>query len=187
VTIMRIVKELDAGPTFARIGRPLPPDATSAEIEQDLAHAGGDLLVDVVDAIADGRAKETPQDDTQATYAPKITKDEGVIDWTRSAREIHNRVRGLIPWPIAWTQVGGVRVLIMRTEVDRHYATAPPGELVEAAGDVLRVGTGDGVLRLLTLKPEGRRAMSTREFLAGHPLVPGMRLTDPRDPRDPRP
>ena len=177
VTIMRIVKELDAGPMFGRVVRPIPPEATSADVERDLANAGGDLLVEVVDAIAAGRADETAQDETLATYAPKITKEEGTIDWTRPARDIHNQVRGLIPWPMAWTHANGVRLLIVRTEVDADHEAGEPGELADASGDVLRVATGAGVLRLLTLKPEGKRTMSAREFLAGHALAPGARLT----------
>jgi methionyl-tRNA formyltransferase len=176
VTIMRIVKELDAGPMFARVTRPILPDATSADVEHDLADAGGALLVTVVDDIAAGRAHETPQDDALATYAPKITKEEGAIDWSRSAWEIHNQVRGLIPWPIAWTHVHGARVQIIRTAPDEH-GSGTPGEVAEAAGDVLRVATGRGALRLLMVKPEGRRAMSAREFLAGHAVAPGVRLT----------
>jgi methionyl-tRNA formyltransferase len=177
VTIMRIVKELDAGPMFARVIRPIPPDATSADVERDLARAGGDLLVGVVNALAAGRAEETPQDHTRATYAPKITKDEGAIDWARPARDVHNQVRGLIPWPMAWTRANGVRLLIVRTDVDADRPNGVPGEVVEAAGDVLRVAAGDGVLRLLSLKPEGKRAMSAREFLAGHAVAVGTRLT----------
>ena len=177
ITIMRIVKELDAGPMFARVVRPIPPDATSADVERDLAAAGGNLLVKVVDDIAAGRAHETPQDDHQATYAPKVIKEEGAIDWTRSAKEIHNQVRGLIPWPVAWTHAGDVRLQIIRTDVEPRDATGQPGEIVESGGDMLRVCTGDGVLRVITVKPEGKRAMSAREFVAGHALAPGARLT----------
>jgi methionyl-tRNA formyltransferase len=177
VTIMRIVKELDAGPVFARVVRPLPADATSVDVERDLAATGAELLVTVVDAMARGQAREEPQDDALATYAPKITKEEAEVQWKRSAWEIHNQVRGLTPWPHAWTHVDAARVLILRTAVEDVPALATPGEVLDASGDTLRVATGRGALRLIELKPEGKRAMLARDFLAGHPLPPGTRLT----------
>ncbi|HXE80648.1 MAG TPA: methionyl-tRNA formyltransferase [Vicinamibacterales bacterium] len=178
VTIMRIVKDLDAGAMFAREVRPIPEDATSADIEKDLAEAGARLLVDVVDAIADGTAVEEPQDDRLATFAPKISKEDGFIQWNRSAREIHNQVRALVPWPRAWTHIADERVMVIRTAVeDAERPNAEPGEVLEASGDVLRIATGSGVLRILELQPEGRRVMSAREFLAGRPLRAGVRFS----------
>jgi methionyl-tRNA formyltransferase len=177
VTIMRIVKELDAGPMLARTAIPVASDATTGDVERTLASVGADLLVETVDAIADGRATEEPQDDSQATYAPKIAPEDSRIDWTRSAWDIHNQVRGLNPSPMAWTRAGEARVLIVRTVAEDEAAAAGPGEVVESRRGVLRVATARGTLRILELKPEGRRAMSARDFLAGHPLPPGARLT----------
>jgi methionyl-tRNA formyltransferase len=178
VTIMRIVRELDAGPMFAKVVVPIGADATSADVEHELALAGAELLVDVVNQIAAGTAREQPQDHALATYAPKITRDEGEIDWTKAAAAIHNQVRGLTPWPHAWTHLDHARLIIARSapEPSRDVA-APPGTIVEAGGDVLRVATGQGTLRVLSVQPEGRRAMSAREFLAGRRLTAGMRLT----------
>jgi methionyl-tRNA formyltransferase len=195
VTIMRIVKELDAGAMFATIARPIAHDATSADVARDLAEVGARLLVEVVDAIAAGTAREEPQDDTRATYAPKITREESPIDWTRPATAIHNQVRGLNPWPHASTSVAGARLIIVRTlpeEVapeelrsagvshDREKplpTSIPPGTVIGAAGDAIRVATGEGVLRMLALQPEGKRVMTAREFLAGRPIPAGTRLT----------
>lgn len=177
VTIMRIVKELDAGAMFDKIVRPIPRDATSVDVERDLAASGAPLLVSVVDALADDRAVEQPQDETLATYAPKISRDEGRIDWTRSAWEIHNLVRGLAPWPHASTHVGSTRLLIIRTRAQPASPTGVPGEILEATRDALRVATADGVLHVVEVQPEGRRVMTSREFLAGHAITPGMRLT----------
>ena len=184
VTIMRIVKELDAGPMFAHVGRPIAADATSGDVARDLAAAGAGLLVDVVDAIAEGRATEEPQDHALATYAAKVTPEDTEIDWQRQAREIHDQVRGLNPAPYAWTRIGAARVLVLRTQVEAPHtgfieSAGPggaPGEVLHARADALLVATGGGVLRLLELKPEGRRTMSAREFLAGHPLPRGTRL-----------
>ena len=184
VTIMRIVKELDAGPMLARVVRPIAADATSGDVARDLAAAGGELLVHVVDALAEGRATEEPQDHATATYAAKITPGDTEIDWRRPAREIHDQVRGLNPAPCAWTRVDGVRVLVLRTAVEDPTRALPetrqaggaPGEVQYAKGEALLVATGHGLLRVLELKPEARRAMEVRDFLAGHPLPRGTRL-----------
>ena len=177
VTIMRVVTELDAGPTFAATVVPIPPDATSGEIEAALAVAGAALLVDVVNAITDGRAVETPQDPARATHAAKITKDEGVIDWTAPAAVIHNKVRGLQPWPLAWTTLHGARYVIRRSVVADRRSSEPPGTIVAAHGDDLIIASGEGTsLRILELQPEGRRTMAVREFLAGHRLTMGDRF-----------
>jgi methionyl-tRNA formyltransferase len=194
VTIMRIVEELDAGAMFAKIVRPIALDVTSGDVERDLAAAGARLVVEVVNAIAAGTAREEPQDGALATYAPKVTREESAIDWTGSALAIHNQVRGLSPWPRASTSLEGARVIVSRTwpegvsgtEVPALAGTevpavrpspAPhPGTIVGAAGEAIRVATGDGVLSILELQPEGKRVMTAREFLAGHAARPGMRF-----------
>lgn len=123
VTIMRVASELDAGPTFAVARVPIPPDATSGDMESVLASLGAQLLLPVVDDLEAGRAIETPQDHGLATFAPKITKDEGIIDWSEPAERIHNRVRALQPWPLASTSLNGARIVLRRSRVrspDRH-------------------------------------------------------------------
>jgi methionyl-tRNA formyltransferase len=174
VTIMRLVAELDAGPMLATLTCSIGPDDTSVDVERALAERGAGLLVDVVDRLSQGPFREVPQDHTLATYAPKLLKSESPIDWSLPARAIHNRVRGLQPWPMASTSVDGGRVLIHRTAVDEVGAAAVPGAIVEARGDVLAVAAGDGaILRILEIQPEGRRAMHVREFLSGRKLSPG--------------
>ncbi len=182
VTIMRVIRQLDAGPTFAAIVRRIGADETAEDVERDLARLGADLLVKVVDQIAEGRAQETPQDETLVTYAPRITKEEGLIDWRQPAAVIHNKVRGLHPWPHAFTVLGGNRYIILRTSVDP--ATAPgvaPGTILDASGDRLVVSTGEGVIRIREIQAEGRRAMDTRQFLAGYRIQPGARFEPPAD------
>jgi methionyl-tRNA formyltransferase len=115
VTIMRVASELDAGPTFAVATTPIPPEATSGDMEAVLARLGAHSLLPVVDALEAGTAIATPQDASQATHAAKITKEEGAIDWTVPAAVIHNRVRGLQPWPTAWTRLGSDRIVIRKT------------------------------------------------------------------------
>jgi methionyl-tRNA formyltransferase len=191
VTIMRVVSELDAGPTFDVARLSIGPDETSGEVEARLAVLGAEALVPVVEALAAGTAIETPQDASRATLAPKITKDESEIDWTQSADVIHNKVRGLQPWPLASTRLSGVRYVLRRTEcvTERlgsdpesaamgsdpsrritHFST--PGAVLRAAGDDLVVACGGGTaLRILEIQPEGRRTMTAREFLAGRRLT----------------
>jgi methionyl-tRNA formyltransferase len=174
VTIMRVVRELDAGPMFARVTRPIGPDETSLEVEQALAAIGGDLLIDVVEQVAANTAREEPQDHGRASYAHKLMKAEGTIDWALSAGRIHNLVRGLQPWPLVSTHLGDRRFLLHRTGRTRDRSEAVPGTIVEATGDRLQVVAGDGeVLRILQLQPEGRRVMTAREFLAGRAVQAG--------------
>ncbi len=175
VTIMRVVSELDAGPMMAKVELPIGADATSVEIEAQLATRGAALLLEVVEHLAAGTAVETPQDDRAATFAPKIVKTEGPIDWSLSAARLHNLVRGLQPWPLASTTIGAVRCLIHRTQVVEG-AEAEPGTVLEAGGDALIIATGAGALRVLQLQPDGRRPMTPREFLSGHRVAAGMRL-----------
>ena len=177
VTIMRVVKELDAGPTFSAVSRPIGPEETSPEVERSLARLGATLLVEVADRMAAGQATETPQDEALVTYAPKITKSEGAIDWSLSAAVIHNLVRGLQPWPLVSARIAGERVLLHRTALSGERTSAPAGSIVRAGGDELIVAAGDGqVLRLLAVQPQGRRVMSAREFLAGRRIASGVQL-----------
>jgi len=180
VTIMRVVKELDAGGMFAHVSRPIGPDDTSESVEADLARLGAALLLTVVEALAEGRAHEAPQDTALATYAPRLTKQDGLIDWSRPARTLHNQVRGLHPWPLASTVVGGRRLILTRTRVVPLAAPAEPGTIVAAQADRLEFAAGDGcALAVEELQPEGRRRMPVRDFLAGHPLATGMRADPP--------
>ena len=178
VSIMRVASELDAGPVFSIARVPIPPDATSGEMAGVLAPLGAAELVPIVDALADGRAVETPQDHALATLAPKIAKDEGIIDWIEPAARIHDKVRGLQPWPLASTTLNGERLVLRRTRVtalDAHDAAA--ATIVRAHGDDLTVACGGSTaLQILHIQPEGRRTMSAREFLAGRGTLEGARV-----------
>ena len=188
ITIMRIVKELDAGAMFARATRPIGPDETSDVVEAALAELGANLLARVVEQIAAGTAREEPQDPTRATYAPRLTKEEGLIDWSQPSSGIHNRVRGLYPWPHAYTFVDGARLIVLRSRVDpadlegprdnEDKAPALPGTIVDVTRDAIHVATGEGgPLAIVEVQPEGRRPMPVRDFLAGHPIRPGAVLS----------
>lgn len=176
VTIMRVVSELDAGPMLLSERRPIGADDTTPVVEAALAELGARLVLEGIDALADGSAAEQPQDHSRATYAPKIEKREGAIPWDLPALEIHNRVRGLQPWPLVSGTIGGARYLVHRTEVTRERIDAPSGTVLVRA-DGLSVVAGDGtVLRILDIQPEGKRVMAARDFLAGHRLPEGARV-----------
>lgn len=179
VTIMRVESELDAGAMFSIATVPIPPDATSGDMERVLAPLGARALLPVVDDLASGRAVETPQDHTRATLAPKITKEEGAIDWALPAAAIHNRVRGLQPWPLASTHLSGTRLVVRRTTPSpaRPSTDLAPGTIARASGDEFVVACGNGTaLQILELQPEGRRTMTAREFLAGRGNLDGARF-----------
>ena len=141
------------------------------------------LLVDVIARIESGTATETPQDENLATYAPKLTKAESDLDWTRPAAELHNQVRGLHPWPHASTRVDGARLIVLESAVvDAHDAAAPadtlPGTIRHVGRDALHVAAGGGTtLALLRVQHEGKRPMAIRDYLAGAHLQPGQRCT----------
>jgi methionyl-tRNA formyltransferase len=177
VTIMRVVKALDAGPMMATVTRPIGADETSVVVERDLARLGAGLLADVVEQLAGGRASETPQDDRDATYAPRLMKRDGAIEWSAPARDVHNRIRGLHPWPHAFTFHHGNRLILHRSTIDAvDRRSAEPGTILESMGDHLIVAAGDGPLAIVEIQPEGRRVLPVREFLAGHRIAAGDRF-----------
>ena len=183
VTIIRLVAALDAGPMLASLSRPIGDEETSQDVERDLASLGAALLVSTLDRLAAGHVTETAQDAAAATYAPRLTKEDGSIDWSRSARDIHNLVRGLHPWPRAYTSLDGDRLIVHRSSpfvYQNDQSQLPSGAVALARGDQLHVATGAGALGILEIQPEGRRVMSVREFLAGHPLKVGDRFAPRR-------
>ena len=182
VTIIRLVKEMDAGPMLARRARPIGPADTNAVVEADLAGIGATLMVETVDRIASGTVVPEEQNHALATFAPRLTRADGTIDWRRPAQAIHDQVRGLHPWPHASAVLGGRRYLIHGTEVvsprpEGISSAVPPGTLVEARSSNLVVAVGDGqAIAIHELQPEGRKRVSARAFLAGHHWQAGIRF-----------
>lgn len=180
VTIMRVVTELDAGPMFAVARRPIGLDETTPEVEVALAALGADLVLNVIEQIADGTAIETPQNDARATYAEKIRREESQVDWTQPPQAIHNLVRGLQPWPLVSIALDGTRCRIHRSTVGNASTTAGSGTiaLADAHAGRLAIATGHGgLLDILQIQPEGKRVMTVREFLAGRHLTIGAPVT----------
>ena len=176
VTIMRVVHALDAGPMLAKMARPISADETSAEVERDLSRIGAELLVNTLNRLAAGEVEEVAQDDRDATYAHKLTREDGAVNWQWPAERIHNLIRGLHPWPHAFAYLDTARVILRRSRWSPESSPLSPGTIVEATGDRLAVAAGSGIVELTEIQPEGRRPMAVRDFLAGHPLAQGTRF-----------
>jgi methionyl-tRNA formyltransferase len=181
VTIMRVVKALDAGAMLASVRVPIGIDDTTTSVEQLLAVRGAELLIDTLDRIEAGTATETPQDESLVTYAPKLTKAEGLIDWSMPAAAIHNLIRGLWPWPHAFTYLSNLRYILHRSRLSTIATAAPPGTIVVAsAAEGVHVACGDGhAIELVDVQLEGKRVMGARDLLASKALAAGSRFTAP--------
>lgn len=179
VTVQFMTSALDAGDIVSQVAVPIGERETAGELHDRLAEVGAQLLVKTLRAVFAGEATRRPQDEAQVTYAPLLTREHGRIDWTRSATEIDCLIRGLNPWPTAFTSAGGRPLKVWRAvplpDAARPIAAAP-GQIVAAGEDGLDVATGDGILRLLEVQGEGGRRMSAGEFLRGHRLQAGYRL-----------
>jgi methionyl-tRNA formyltransferase len=177
VTIMRVVKALDAGPMLASVGTVIDPNETSADLEARLAGLGASLLVDVVDGLAAGPSPETPQDESRVTYAHRLERHESQIDWCRPAVAVHNHVRGLHPWPLAAGLFLGDRTLLLRTAVaHERRLEVEPGTVSAVGPDGIEVATLPGAVRVLELQTAGRKALSAEAFLRGRAVEAGERF-----------
>ena len=172
VTIMDVVAELDGGDILAQVSTSIDPDETVETVHDRLAALGGELLVKTVAQIGDGTVKRVPQDPARVTYAPMLSRALSPIYWTQSARAIHNKVRGLNPWPATSTDViSGDTVKIYRSAVLDKTVSAQPGTIVAAGKEGIDIACGDGkVLRVLELQAPGSRRMAAADYLRGHPL-----------------
>ena len=181
VTIMRVVKALDAGAMLAVGTRVVGDEERASDVEADLARLGADLLVETLDRMAAGAIEEVEQPAEGITYAAKMTRDDSPIDWTLPARQIHDRVRGLHPWPLANTWIDHERLIVLRTRVvPTAIAAGMPGRVTGIAHGGIQVEAGDGsIVELLEVQPEGKRAMSAEAFAAGRRIVPGMAFAPP--------
>jgi methionyl-tRNA formyltransferase len=182
VTIMRVVKELDAGAMIASVRVPIGVDDTTTIVESTLAIRGAELLVSMLDAIEAGTARETPQDPSLVTYAPKLTKGEGLVDWSLNSTRIHNLIRGLWPWPHAYAYLDQTRYIFHRSRLSvRPTLNEAPGTIVHATpADGLHVVCGDRTtLELVDVQLEGKRVMSARDAMASKTLVAGVRFSRP--------
>ncbi len=174
VTIMYMAKELDAGDILRVVKTKIDPDETALELTERLAALGAQALSETVEALKNGTAARTPQDHSAHTYAPMLSKALSPIDWNRTARQIHDQVRGLIPWPCASTEVGGKKVKVFKTE-QGSTTKAAPGTVVSAGKQGIEIACGDGqTLRITQLQAEGGKRMAAADYLRGHSVQVGV-------------
>lgn len=178
-TVIQMTPGLDAGPALGVERIAIDADETAGELESRMADQGASLVLKVVDQLEQGTATPLPQDKSQATKAPRLVKENGLIDWSRSALEIKNQVRALQPWPRAFThwQRGAeepLRLIVHRVSLG-EAAAAEPGTVISVESQ-LEVATGNGLLRLEEIQPAGKRVLAADEFLRGYPLRAGDRL-----------
>src|SRR5215470_3273595 len=175
VMVMRMEEGLDTGPVAMAERVPIPPDMTAGQIHDALARLGADLMVRALAALERSSLTLTPQPAEGVTYAAKIGNDETRIVWARPAREVHNHIRGLSPFPGAWFELSDdgkpVRVKVLRTT--KAAGSGSPGTLLD---DALTVACAEGAVRILELQRAGRQAMGAADFLRGQPLARGTTL-----------
>lgn len=180
-SVIHMTPGLDAGPIIAQNRTPIGPDETAAQLEPRLAELGAGLVLEAIEKLASGAAQPVPQDKSQATKAPRLKKEDGQIDWSRSAADIKNQVRAFDPWPRTYTDWQRedrepLRLIVHRVQVvETPTSSAAPGTILETGGRLV-VATGSGALELIEVQPAGKRALSAAEFLRGYPLTPGHRL-----------
>jgi len=171
VTIMKMDEGLDTG-VMAMIERmPIGTDTTTGQLHDTLARLGADLMVRALGALERGTLQFTPQPDAGVTYAKKIDKTETRIDWAKPWKEVHDRVRGLSPFPGAWCEMSGDRVKILRST--KGEGSGAPGTVLD---NNLTVACGGGAIRIVELQKAGGKPMQAEEFLRGTPVSLGMRL-----------
>ncbi len=181
VTVQRMALEVDAGPVLGQIAIPVGAEATAGQLYGAAAAAGGELIAGVLAGLAEGRVEEAPQDESAATYAPKLDKQAARIDWSRPAVEVGAWMRGCDPWPAAWTSLGGRRLHCyepsLRPAAVGVSPPSGPGTVIEAhpvRGVV--VSTGSGPLHIGAVKPAGRRRMTSAEWARGTQGLEGSRF-----------
>ena len=170
VTAMYLCREMDAGDIIDTAKTPIDPEETAGELLDRLAVLGAELLHKTLANIEKGTATRTPQDDALVTYAPMLDKTMSPIDWTRTARQIHNHVRGLNPWPVATTELQGKRFKIYTTAVVDAATDATPGTVLGLTKTGLQMACGDGVVEIRVLQAEGGKRMAAPDYFRGHPL-----------------
>lgn len=164
-SVFQLVPELDAGDVFGTMTQPIGAHESAGHLLASLAASGAELLTRVVDALDDGSARAEPQVG-DVTLAPKLALEDGRLDWTRSARELHDRIRGVTPEPGAFTTVDGDRLKVLDALIARDAPRLAPGTATLDGRRVL-VGTADEPLELLTVHPAGRKAMPASDWLRG--------------------
>lgn len=168
---------MDTGPMLLQERIQIDPEETAGELAQRLSRPGAELLLKTLAEL--DRLRPLPQRHSEATLAPRLKKEDGLLDWSQPARSLVNRIRGCNPWPGGVSATPAGRLFIWRASYLAEPAAVPPGSLVRSGGGTLAIATGDGLLLPREVQPENRRAMSWEEFLRGARLVAGARFERP--------
>lgn len=173
VTSMQMDEGLDTGDMLLVGKLEIGENETAGELHDRLSLLGADILEKTVDALIKGELKPEKQDHSAFTYAPMLSKELSPVDWSESAQKVHDKVRGLCPWPSATSKLNGKNVKIHKTVLSDIKGTSNPGEIVEA-GKNLIVSCGDGkCVEILVIQAEGKKAMAAADFLRGNPVECG--------------
>lgn len=177
VCLMQMDVGMDTGPVLARRVVDIGENETGGELFARLSQLSGELVRAELPRYIAGELTPEPQPSEGATHARMIDKSDGALDFTQSARAVHDRARGFYPWPGAFTSIDGRRVKVHRTRlVARHGKLGEPGSVLTTASEGIVVACGEGAVRLEELQLEGKKRVSAAAFLAGHPLAPGARF-----------
>lgn len=168
VTAMYLCREMDAGDMIDVAKTPIGENETAGELLDRLAVLGADLLSKTLGRMAQGEVERTAQDSTKATYAPMLDKTMCPIDWNKTARQVHNHVRGLHPWPVATAEIGGTKFKIHSTVV--VDGSGEPGKVLALTKTGLVVACGEGAVEIRSLQAEGGKRMAAPDYFRGHPL-----------------
>ena len=170
VTTMKMDAGMDTGDILLARKIPIQDSDNAQTLHDVLASEGASLVLETVDCLEQNRLTPKPQDNSQATYAPKLKKEDGFIQWTKRAVEIKNLVRGLEPWPGAYTFYKSRRLKICGVKVSTGDHGDVPGPIARTSDYGIEIGTGEGRLIITELQPEGKKRMSARDFLHGNPI-----------------
>lgn len=176
ITTMMMDVGMDTGDMLEKLVIPLEEKETGGSLFDRMSLLGGDLILSTLDKLEDGTLVRIPQKHEEATHVKKIEKSMGDIDWTMEAAAIERLIRGLNPWPSAYTRWNGRMLKIWEADVEADGQAGEAGEVLAAAGSDLRVQTGSGILNIRSLQPEGKKRMDTAAFLRGYPVKAGERF-----------
>lgn len=171
VTIMEMDAGLDTGGIYKQETMPIEITDTAASLFTKTSELGTRLLLKVLTEIETGKAKITPQNDAQTTYAKKISKEEGKIDWSKSAQEIDRMIRAFNPWPVTYTEIDGQTIRIWQAETQNITSNVEPGMINQAAKNGIDVATGEGILRLLKIQLPGGKPLLIKDILNAHSKI----------------
>ena len=177
VTIMRMVRELDAGPVIHQARTPIQDDETYGELQMRLAELGAMALIEALTLMSVGAAKEVPQDSALATYAPKVTREMARIDWNRSGIEVARTIRAYDPKPAAYTSLNGADVKMFGASAVANSSDAQPGTVL-LTSDTLVVACGEGAVSIADVQPSGKTRMRASDWSRGRGVREGDRFGD---------